>query len=83
MATGFNARFNIPSNLLAVGPTSCGKTSWLKKLVKNKDIMFSPVPKCMLLFYKESQHAYDVMEQKMNKNREGKSFTNFHLCLNQ
>ena len=77
MTTGFDTRFNIPSNLLAVGPTSCGKTSWLKKLVKNKDIMFSPVPKCMLLFYKESQQAYDDMEQEMNKNCEGNSFHKF------
>ena len=39
----FDLRFKLPSNLLAVGPTSCGKTSWLKKLVENREIMCSPV----------------------------------------
>ena len=63
---------------MAVGPTSCGKTSWLKKLVKNKDTMFSPdPPKCMLLFYKQTQAAYDDMERRVNANREEKSFFKF------
>lgn len=75
--SGFDVRFNIPSNLLAVGPTSSGKTSWLKKLVKNKDAFFSPSPKCMLLFYKESQQAYDDMEHWMNQGQEEKSFHKF------
>ena len=71
---GFDTRFFIPANLLAVGPTSCGKTSWLKRLVQHKDIMFGPVPQCMLLFYKESQGAYDDMERQMNAGKTGKSF---------
>ena len=74
MSSGFDIRFNIPSNLLAVGPTSSGKTSWMRKLIENKDIMFSPEPQCMLLFYKESQSAYDEMERRMNADQKEKSF---------
>ncbi len=75
--SGFDTRFNIPSNLMVVGPTSCGKTSWLKKLVKDKDVFFSPAPRCMLLFFKESQQAYDEMERRMNANQEDRSFYKF------
>ena len=70
-------RFKLPSNLLAVGPTSCGKTSWLKKLVENRDIMCSPVPECMILFYKESQPAYADMEPQMNDDHHEKRFCKF------
>ena len=60
---GFDLRFKLPSNLLAVGPTSCGKTSWLKKLVEDRAVMCSPVPECMILFYKEFQPTYADMER--------------------
>ena len=75
--SGFDLRFKLPSNLLAVGPTSCGKTSWLKKLVENREIMCSPVPECMILFYKESQPAYNDMERWMNDGVCKKSFCKF------
>ena len=77
MAGGFDARFFLPSNMLAVGPTSSGKTSWLKRLVENREIMFSEVPKYMLLFYKEWQNAYEDVEQKMNQDRNENCFLNF------
>ena len=75
--SGFDLRFKLPSNLLAVGPTSCGKTSWLKKLVENRDIMCSPVPERMILFYKESQPAYTDMERQMNDVDREKRFCKF------
>ncbi len=74
---GFDLRFKLPSNLLAVGPTSCGKTSWLKKLVKDRGIMCSPVPECMILFYKEFQPAYADMERRMNDDMREKRFCKF------
>ena len=49
---GFDARFHIPSNLLAVGPTSCGKTTWLTHLVENKNHFFTTIPKSLFIFYK-------------------------------
>ena len=73
----FDLHFKLPSNLLMVGPTSCGKTSWLKKLVENREIMCSPVPECMILFYKESQPAYKDMERCMNDGAHKKSFCKF------
>ena len=75
--SGFDARFNIPSNLMVVGPTSCGKTSWLKKLLKNKDTLFSSPVKYMLLFYKEWQPAYTDMQHQINAGHTENFFLKF------
>ena len=68
---GFDLRFQIPSNMMLVGPTSSGKTTWLKNLVKYKDSLFASAPKSMLLFYKEHQKVYDEMEKLMNEGKKG------------
>ena len=68
---GFDLRFQIPSNMMLVGPTSSGKTTWLKNLVKYKDSLFATAPKSMLLFYKEHQKVYDEMEKLMNEGKNG------------
>ena len=75
--SGFDLRFKLPSNLLVVGPTFCGKTSWLKRLVENKEIMCLSILECMILFYKESQPAYDDMERWMNDGEREKLFHKF------
>ena len=77
MVGGFDVRFFLPSNMLAVGPTSSGKTSWLKRLVENRQIMFAEVPKYMILFYKEWQKAYEDMEQRMNQDQNENRFFKF------
>lgn len=64
---GFDVRFQIPSNMLIVGPTSSGKTTWLKNLIRHKEDYFSSPPQTMLLFYKEHQKAYGDMEKWMRE----------------
>ena len=54
---GFDLRFSIPSNMLIVGPTSSGKTTWLKHLVLGRHQYFAIPPETMLLFYKEPQNS--------------------------
>ena len=66
---GFDLRFNIPSNMLVVGPTSSGKTTWLKHLVLGRHEYLTTPPETMLLFYKEPQKAYQYMEDDMNEGR--------------
>ena len=66
---GFDLRFNIPSNMLVVGPTSSGKTMRLKHLVLRRHEYFATPPETMLLFYKEPQKAYQYMEDDMNEGR--------------
>ena len=63
---GFDARFQIPSNMMIVGPTSSGKTTWLKNLLNYKKEYFNVEPEMMILFYKEHQKIYDEMENIMN-----------------
>ena len=63
--------------MLAVGPTSSGKTLWLKRLVENRQLMFSEVPQYMILFYKEWQNAYEDMEQNVNQGRDENHFFKF------
>ena len=67
---GFDVRFQIPSNAMVVGPTSSGKTTWLKHLIRHKDEYFVTPPKIMLLFYKEHQKVYDEMEKMMKDGKE-------------
>lgn len=62
---GHDLRFNIPSNMLIVGPTSSGKTTWLKNLVEHRHIFFSVNPEALLLFHKEPQKAYNAIEKCM------------------
>ena len=66
---GFDLRFNIPSNMLVVGLTSSGKTTWLKHLVLGQHEYFATPPETMLLFYKEPQKAYEYMEDDMNRDK--------------
>lgn len=74
---GFDVHFQIPSNLIAVGPTSCGKTTWLKKLVKYRHDLFSLAPMKMILFYKQSQKDYHEMERLMNQNQNENCFVKY------
>ena len=68
---GFDTRFQVPSNLLAVGPTSCGKTTWLARLVENRDHFFSAKPKSLFIFYKEWQKQYENMRKTMAADAKG------------
>ena len=69
---GFNVQFNIPSNMLIVGPTSSGKTTWLKQLTQHRYNFFSETPQTMILFYKEPQKAYNDLETSMRFDEDGK-----------
>ena len=74
---GFDLRFNIPFNMLVVGPTSSGKTMWLKHLVLGRQEYLATPPETMLLFYKEPQKAYQYMEDDMNQGRNSDTISVF------
>ena len=75
---GHDLRFKIPSNMMVVGPTSSGKTTWLKNLVEHRHNYFSVDPEALLLFHKEPQAAYNDIEKNMREeNKQNISFPSF------
>ena len=46
-------RIRHPATHLICGPTSSGKTTLAKSLIKNKDVLFNPVPSHVIWFYSE------------------------------
>ena len=48
-----------PFTMIAAGPTSCGKTTWVKKLLESD--MIKPRPTRIVYFYKRWQTLYDDM----------------------
>ena len=54
--------FNHPFTLTIAGPTSSGKTHWVKKLVKNIDTLIKPTPQEVVWCYGEYQNSYIEMQ---------------------
>ena len=52
------------SNFLLAGMSGSGKTTWLTKLITNKDIMFDIPPKKILYFYGVWQSLFNTLEKQ-------------------
>ena len=55
-------RFKAPTTLCLSGVTQSGKTTWLKKLIANKNQMFDPPPKKIKYCYGVWQEAFKDMK---------------------
>ncbi len=51
-----------PFTALVAGPTGCGKSTFVKKLIKYKDIMMDPTPSRIVWHYGEYQHMFDELQ---------------------
>ena len=58
--------FQHPMTMNVCGPTSCGKTTWLKQFLLNVNRMLQPRPHCIIWFYKRWQQIYTELKQKLN-----------------
>jgi GTPase SAR1 family protein len=58
-----------PFTKLIAGPTGCGKSTLVQRLLRNKESMFKPPPKRIIWFYKRWQPLYDIIKNE-NKNLE-------------
>ena len=58
--------FQHPMTMNVCGPTSCGKTTWLKQFLLNVNRMLQPRPHCIIWFYKRWQPIYTELKQKLN-----------------
>ena len=54
--------FRHPFTMLLAGPTSCGKTTWMKHLLQQAESMITPPPEKILWFYKRWQPAYTDLQ---------------------
>ncbi len=52
-----------PFSLVIAGPSSSGKTTKLRDILKNKEILFKDIPRRIILFYKVWQPTYDVFQK--------------------
>ena len=48
------------------GPTSCGKTTWIKQFILNVNRIIQPRSHYIFWFYKRWQHIYIELKQKLN-----------------
>jgi len=56
-------KFKSPCSILLAGPTCCGKTTWVIKLVKNAKEMFETTPTRIVYHYAEYQPVFDDMSK--------------------
>ena len=55
--------FRHPFTMLLAGPTSCGKTTWMKHLLQQAESMITHPPEKILWFYKRWQPAYTDLQE--------------------
>ena len=65
--------FNHPFVMTITGPTQCGKTMWINKLIENIDVMIVPTPDKALFLYTTFQPIYDEMKKNVAKKNETSS----------
>ena len=58
-------QFRHPLTMILAGPTSCGKTTWLKNLLHDAECMITPTPRQVFWFYKRWQPMYTEMQKNI------------------
>jgi hypothetical protein len=53
--------FQAPFTAILAGPTSCGKTYWMKRLFDNLNTLIRPAPETIIWFYKRWQPIYSEL----------------------
>ena len=56
-------RFKHPFTCIVAGPTGCGKSQFVARLLRTKDSTISPVPDRMVFHYTEWQPLYERLEK--------------------
>ena len=55
-----------PFCMLVSGPTMCGKTQWISRLIRYKEHMIEPPPEKVIFSYNNWQPAYDELVNDVN-----------------
>jgi len=57
------SQFIHPFTALVAGPTGCGKTEFVVKLIKNKDFYIQPAPNKIFYCYSIWQNRFDELKK--------------------
>lgn len=60
----FDPRWRHPFTAVISGPSSCGKTVWVTRLIDNLSEMITPVPDEIIYCYSEYQPIFDSLKEK-------------------
>jgi len=60
----FDVRFKTPFNCMVIGPSSSGKTTWVRNFLKFRDHLMTSAPKKVILFYNMEQLIYNQMKDE-------------------
>lgn len=61
-----NIQLKHPFTMMVVGPTMCGKTEWVSKLITHRNRMIYPSPEKVVWSYKTWQSAYTRLSNNEN-----------------
>ena len=69
-------RWKHPFTYIAAGPTGCGKTTFVARLLRNASVMIDPPPEQVTWYYGQWQSAYENLDIPKLRLEEGlpKSF---------
>ena len=56
----FDEKFKCPTTIMVAAPTKAGKTTLVKSILQNADVMFEPAPKEVEWCFSEKQPAYNL-----------------------
>ena len=60
----FDVRFKTPFNCMVIGPSSSGKTTWVRNLLKLREQLLTSPPAKVILFYNMNQSIYAQMKSE-------------------
>ena len=60
--THMDPRWKHPFTCIVAGPTGCGKTTFVARLLRNASTMFDPSPERVTWYYGEWQSAYENLD---------------------
>lgn len=61
-----NVQLKHPFSMMVIGPSMCGKTEWVSKLIEHRNSIINPPPMKIIWSYKTWQSAYDRLSKIHN-----------------
>ena len=72
VSVGMDPRWQHPFTCIVAGPTGCGKTTFVARLLRNASAMIDPPPERITWYYGEWQSAYENLDVPNMRLEEGR-----------